>query len=218
MTAFQDNAFQNDAFAVSDRLVPAPIPGDANYRDHAAEMLARLPEQYRRKTDDPNNIEKLLTVIAGEFQAFEAAYQQVLTQRGIDNAIGQQLDDLGALVGEPRSGLDDETYRRRVRARISVHRSKGTFKDVITVTKLIVFDDAATIRVEPQNYATVVVHVEDVAVSNNVADAALFGFLQKTVAAGVRAILHTGTTDPSTWFGFDGAPGYDDGFFTDSRG
>ncbi len=28
---------------------PLPVPGDAGYRDHVAEMLARLPERYRRK-------------------------------------------------------------------------------------------------------------------------------------------------------------------------
>jgi hypothetical protein len=209
-----DDSFDSD----SANPVPAPQPGDLNYRDHAAEMLDRLPEQFKRKTDDPNNSEKLLIATAGEFQAFEKAYQQVKTQRTIDNAIGQQLDDLGALVGEPRNGLDDDTYRRRVRARITVHRSKGTLEDVVTVTKLIVSDGAAAIRVEPQRFATVVVHVENVAVSNTIADTALFSFLQRTVAACMRIILHSGTTAPATWFRLDSGPGLDAGFFTDSRG
>lgn len=29
--------------------VPAPKPGDPDYRDHEAEMLARLPEQFKAK-------------------------------------------------------------------------------------------------------------------------------------------------------------------------
>jgi hypothetical protein len=199
--------------------VPAPLPGDPGYRDHGAEMLARLPEQFRRKTDDPNHNEKLLLAIAEQIQSLETACQQVLTQRTIDRGIGVQLDDIGKLVGEPRNGLDQETYRRRVRARISVHRSKGTIEDVIRVTTLVVFDDAATILVQPLPIAGVVVHVDGAVVSEAVADTVLFEFLQATVAAGVRVILESGTTPPATRFAFDGTgPGYDAGFFIDSRG
>lgn len=28
---------------------PAPVPGDATYRDHFLAMLARLPQQFREK-------------------------------------------------------------------------------------------------------------------------------------------------------------------------
>lgn len=187
-------------------------------RDNAAEMIARLPEHFRRKTDDPNPMEKLLTACAGEVQALWTACKQVLLQRTVDNAIGQQLDDIGKLVGQERDGLDDDTFRRRVRARISVHRSKGTFEDVIRVTSLIIFDDNATIRVEQQSYATIVVHVENVSVSATIADSTLFGFLQAVVGAGMRVLLHSGTTSPSTWFRLDTGPGLDSGIFTDSRG
>lgn len=165
-----------------------------------------------------NNISLFLTAIGGSIQSFETAAQQVLTQRTIDTAVGQQLDEIGFLVGEPRSGLDDDTYRRRVRARISVHRSNGLVSDIIKVTALIVFDDASIIRVESQDVLTVVVHVENAVVSNPVADIALLAFLLKTVAASVRVILHSGTSLPATWFRLDTGPGLDAGIFTDSRG
>jgi hypothetical protein len=199
--------------------VPAPLPGDPGYRDHAAEMLARLPEQFRRKTDNPNHNEKLLLAVAEQVQSLETACQQALIQRTIDRSIGAQLDDIGELVGERRNGLDQETYRRRLRARVAVHRSKGTIEDVIRVTNLVVFDDAARIRIQPLPIAGVIVHVEGTVVSESVADTVLFEFLQATVAAGVRVILESGTTPPATRFAFDGAgPGYDAGFFIDSRG
>lgn len=200
--------------------VAAPVPGDALYRDHAEQMLERLPDQFRSKTDATNNIAKMLTAISVPVQDLETACQQVLRQRSIDNAIGAQLDAIGRIVNEARGGADDDNYRRRVRARISVHRSKGGHEDLIKVTDLIVFDDDAYIHVIPQTPATVIVRVEDVAVSDSVADTVLFGFLQDTVATGVRVILESGSHSPEEWFTFDSttAHGYDNGFFIDARG
>lgn len=183
--------------------------------DHAVEAIDRLPEQFKGKT----NIEKLLSAINVSVQDLENAAQQVLLQRTIDNAVGAQLDAIGVIVGEARAGLDDETYRRRVRARISVHRSKGTVDDLIRVTDLVVFDDDATIRVQQTPVATVIIHVEGAIVSDELADTTLFSFLTATAAAGVRVVLHSRSVDPDTVFRFDGAgPGLDEGFFSDTRG
>ncbi len=42
-----------------------------------------------------------------------------------------------SLVGEPRKGRDDTTYRRFIRARIRINRSEGTAKDIFDVLGLI---------------------------------------------------------------------------------
>lgn len=197
--------------------IPAPQPGDPGYRDHAEQMLARLPEQFRR---EGNNISKILLALADPVQQLDAACKQALHQLDLDNAVGVHLDVRGKIVDELRNGLDDDTYRRRIRARIAVHRSKGTIEDIIRVTRLVVFADSARIRVLPQRNTSVVVRVEDAVVSEAVADAVLFGFLTKTVAAGVRIVLESSTVLSAESFSFDDAAGLglDGGSFIDARG
>jgi hypothetical protein len=198
--------------------VPAPQPGQPDYRDHIAEMLERLPEQFRSQTDSGNNIEQVISAIGSAVQDLEQALQQVLTQRSIENAVGAQLDAIGSIVKETRRGLDDETYRRRVRARIVANRSNGTLEDLIRVTDLVLLDDLAVIRVLPRPVANVIVRVEAVAVTNTLADAVLFEFLQHAAAAGVRVVLESGTAPPAQWFRLDTGPGLDRGIFIDARG
>lgn len=198
-----------------------PEPGDARYRDHVAEMIARLPGQFRTKTDEPNRVERLLTALGGSVQDLWQVMQAVLLLRTIESAAGAQLDVLGRIVKERRDGLDDDTYRRRVRARIAVHRSRGTVEDLITITRLVVLVEGALIRVVVEAIASVVVHLENAAVTDAIADTVLFGFLQAAAAAGVRVILHSGSGDPAGWFTLDAsdnARGLDNGLFTDTRG
>lgn len=223
-TAFDSIAFDSDAFAVQAPATPffaVPQPGDARYRDHVAEMIARLPGQFRSKDDAQNNVEKFLTAVGGSVQDLWQAMQHVLLLRTIESANGAQLDVLGKIVKEPRNGLDDETYRRRVRARIAVHRSKGTVEDLIKVTELVLLDDAVLIRVVPEPVGSVVIHLENAAIADTIADTVLFGFLQAAAAAGVRVILHSGSADPADWFTLDttsDSEALDNSFFTDTRG
>ncbi len=158
-----------------------------------------------------NNISKLLTAICSAgVQPIEECLQQLLTQRALQTAIGAQLDAIGLIVGRPRAGLDDETYRRYCRAAISVHRSKGRISDVLGVANLAIFDEMARYVVEPRPVATALVRVEDIAVSDALA-AVTFAFLSHTVAAGMRLMLDYGVAPPAEWFRFDIGPGFNDG-------
>lgn len=170
--------------------------------DHVEEALARLAEQDRR---DPN-IVALLTALVSPFNTLESAHQQLLTQRSVDTAIGAQLDVLGRIVNEARGGLDDETYRRYIRARIRTNRSQGVVEDLIRIAHLIVDDLNARIVVEQPGVAGVIVRVVDVAVTAVVADAAIV-FLRAAVAAGVRLILETSIAAPAATFTLDGGAG-----------
>lgn len=142
-----------------------------------------------------NNIRKLLRVWLSGVQGLEYALQQLYTERNIDNAIGAQLDVLGVIVGQPRNGLIDDTYRRHIRARISANRSKGTLKDLLTVADLVVFDDNAYYHVRRQRGGALHFKVEDVIVGPPAGDAgvhdALIDFLGVTAAHGVRVMLET---------------------------
>ncbi len=161
-----------------------------------------------------NNISKLLTALLTPVQDVENALQQLLTERSVDVAVGEQLDVLGRLVGQLRGGYEDDLFRRLIRARISVNRSKGTISDVLTVSELVIDDDTATREVDNQGMACVVLRILGAPLEDDIADI-LIKMLRDTVSAGVRIILeYSPVADPSTWFQWDTPDqGWDDGFF-----
>ena len=182
--------------------------------DHVTEALDRLPDQVR---NDPNVI-ALLTALVRPFQTLETAQQQLLLERSVDTAIGTQLDTIGRLVGQAREGLDDDTYRRYIRARIRTSRSRGIVEDLITIARLVVDDVVASVVVDQQGIATVVLRIEDVTVSETVAEAAIT-FLRVAVSAGVRLIFEHSEGTPAATFALDAdvAPTVGLGFETPYR-
>lgn len=153
--------------------------------DHVAAALARLPEQFKSKT----KIVQLLTALATPAAAIEDAFWQLLVERGVDSAIGVQLDQLGVVVGQERGGLSHSDYRRFIRARIAANRSRGNFEDLIRVANLVINDDTATIETETQN-GTVVVRLRAILVTDSLAGIVL-SFLQDAVSGGIRVVLES---------------------------
>lgn len=157
-----------------------------------------------------NNTEKLVATLATPFQSLENALRQLLLERSIDTAIGAQLDVIGRLVGQARNGLDDDTFRRYCRARITVNRATGVIEELITVTDLIVYDDDGQYEVIGQGTATVKVTINNLAITEGLADILLL-FLKNTVSAGVRLVVQYGISAPAGWFRLDSGPGLDQG-------
>lgn len=96
------------------------------------EGLDRLLEQYKGK----ENIETLLTMYLDSVQEFEDAVFAVKLAFMLEDAVGEQLDFLGAIVGEGRNGKEDELYRVWIGVRIRLNRSFGTPTDVIECLRL----------------------------------------------------------------------------------
>jgi len=157
------------------------------------------------------NIAKLLIAICGSaVQPIEDCLRQLLDQRSLETAIGAQLDAIGVIVGQPRIGLDDDTYRRYLRATIATHRSRGTVEDLLRVISLVIFDDDAHYAVLPQPVATVLVRVLDIALTDALAQIA-YTFLARSAATGIRIMLEFGESPPAQWFTFDTGPGFNQG-------
>jgi len=80
-------------------------------------------------------VEALAVSLPKQLTIVEATLDQLKNERSIDTAIGIQLDKVGEIVGEPRNGRDDETYRQYIRFRVFINVSKGRPHDVIYATR-----------------------------------------------------------------------------------
>jgi hypothetical protein len=102
---------------------------------HVAEALDNLVELFKEKP----KLASTITAFVGQVQDIEDALQQLLTDRGIDAALGAQLDGLGSIVGAARQGrTDDEIYRQAIKARIGINTSIATGESILEV--LFLFD------------------------------------------------------------------------------
>lgn len=109
------------------------MPSLTHDSEHVTRGVARLIDRYRHERTSA-----LLASWLGEVQAVEDALWQLLVERSVDSAVGAQLDVLGAIVGQPREGRDDETYRLWISARNMVSRSSGTTTQVLAIARQIV--------------------------------------------------------------------------------
>ena len=111
--------------------------------EHATRGVERLIERYRRPRTSA-----LLESWLAEVQAVEDALWQLLVDRSLETAEGYQLDVLGRIVGEPRRGRDDATYRVWIEARNLVHRSSGTTTQMLAIVRKLL----PTIGLELEEY------------------------------------------------------------------
>lgn len=101
--------------------------------DHASKARGNLIEQFK----SCENIEALLDVFSAQVQDLEDVLFELIDNRFLDDAVGEQLDGLGRIVNLQRNNLDDDTYRTQLKAQIATNASSGTVEDVVAVVSLI---------------------------------------------------------------------------------
>lgn len=101
---------------------------------HVEDGEARLIEAFKNKP----LVKAVLRVSLLRVQHFEDVLWSIYTGVWLPNAIGVQLDNLGAIVGEPRKGRDDDLYRLWVKARILANRSNGKQQELLAVLRLLI--------------------------------------------------------------------------------
>ncbi len=101
---------------------------------------------------------------------------------------GVQLDRIGRLVGQPRSGADDDHYRYYLRAKIRANKSNGSPDDLIAVFKAMLGATELPFY-QPGSNASFILRLST-PMTEAVAAIALY-FLRIAKQAGVRALLET---------------------------
>lgn len=86
---------------------------------------------------DHPNIQTLCLVFAVLFSRLDVKLQQVVFARGVDGSTGGELDNWGAMVGQPRNGASDALYRAVIKAKARSSLGSGNISDFFDVAILI---------------------------------------------------------------------------------
>lgn len=163
---------------------------------HIADAKERLLFQYKGKA----NIEALLDSLGGQqIQDLENILFDINTRLDIDNSEGVQLNNIGLIVGQPRNGQDDITYRLFLKAKAGVNVSEGDVERVLSVWKIIT--GGSVIQVIDV-YPAGVELSSDIPVPDALASDA-FALMQDVVSAGVSVV--SSIISPENAFGFEGS-------------
>ena len=107
---------------------------------HQATALNRLLEQYKDKA----RLKTLVDIFAQQMQEVEDVLWDLYIKRTIDEAEGDQLRILGRIVGLTKGATGDDDFRILVRAQIKVLSSRGTYKDLLALIRLVIGTDPST--------------------------------------------------------------------------
>ena len=92
------------------------------------EFLNFLTQQYKTK----EKFKAILQASAQQSNDFETALLELRDEYYLSTAIGVQLDVIGDILGLPRDGRDDESYRTLLRVKANLNISAGTPESLIT--------------------------------------------------------------------------------------
>lgn len=172
--------------------------------DHIARAEARLLEQYKQS----ERIRGIISDITIQVQQIEDMLFDVLDGRTIDTAIGQQLDNLGKILGLNRvPGQSDEEYRTLLKAQIIVNVSNGEPSQVINFFKILT--NAMQIYLGDLAFGEVSVMSELVLTQDDVD--LYFKQIKRVLGAGIR-VESLGTFDIAEPFAFAGTYAIGRGF------
>jgi hypothetical protein len=155
--------------------------------DWSSRLKSRLYEQFKYK---PNFV-AWAEMIARQVQDLEDATQALRTIISIDDSVGPQLDNLGRIIGQVRTGIDDATYRLYLRARIAANKSNGTAENIYRVFRALFGNIGFTIRQGGNKSFALTIRTPLTAAQVAVA----VSFLRDSKEAGARANLEYTTVD-----------------------
>lgn len=131
-------------------------------------------------------MEGILRSYAIQLQELEDVFFQLLLLKSIEDSSGVQLDGLGAIVGEPRDGRDDDEYRPAIASRVLINKSSPTVEQILAVFNSI---NSRLYTIQDRGYATFELEISGSSTTMGLAIVKLLQILQEVKAAGVRAKL-----------------------------
>ena len=147
--------------------------------NHVEQGLERRLEQWKSK----ENLEKVLSALMVGIQEIETMFFDLLDGRlDINLAIGEQLDQIGEIVGQDRLNFDDDFYRILLLARIGINVSNGEPERIIDTLKLL----TSANFVHYMNLSDAEIAVGSDGVINPLSVDFLITNLQRVVMGGVR--------------------------------
>lgn len=167
--------------------------------DHEERAVNRLASQFRKPL-----IEGMLKALVKPMQGIEDAGKDVQELRWLDTATGVQLDLFGTIVGEPRGGKEDETYRRFLRARILINTSEGLAEQVIKIFNTITLSTKTYYATYRPAEITLMANV-DLLTLGVISAQQVLELTRQGVAGGVN-LYHVGSYDADNPFVFDEDP------------
>jgi hypothetical protein len=191
--------------------------------NHDAIGLDRLLEQFSGSV----NLRALLSTYLGSAQDFEDTAYQIINARSLDIVSGHRLDGLGQIVNVPRSGLNDEEYRLRIRAELAVLTSQGSIEDLTAILQLLLgMPSPPDIQIDEYYPKAIYMRArdwivdEDPAVIGNllrraVSAATYLQFIYTSVEADDDDLFRFSDTNGASEFG--SSHGYSNGLFTGAR-
>lgn len=97
--------------------------------DHSQDAIDHLIPDY----DNVPRLEAFLRAAGAQLTQAEGQALALHRQKALAYAEGIYLDNLGDIVGEPRQGRDDDTYRLYIGIRILVNNSEGDWDSLYAI-------------------------------------------------------------------------------------
>ena len=143
-----------------------------------------------------------MTALVGPVQELEDELSGMNTARYLPDAIGQQLDNIGIIIGLPRPvGATDAEYIQLLYGKIAEDISQGTPEQAIRVFQL--FTQSTLIILDEYHNASLILEGNWTAASQAVVDQ-IIDIIQNTIPVGVRCdgLIGFDSTDA---FAYDGS-------------
>jgi len=90
-------------------------------------------------------VSDFITPFLNAFNSAEITAAEMLTRFDYDAASGKALDDIAGLINVQRLVADDDTVRRRIRARVALNNCDGTLEGLKQALKLLLNADIVRI-------------------------------------------------------------------------
>jgi hypothetical protein len=177
----------------------------AKVTDHAAQAVARFVAQFKSKPD----LASVISIFSDKIQELEEVFFQLLNERALDVAVGQQLDNIGKIVGLDRNGLDDAKYRSRLAGHIKFLISSGTPENVLAVVFNASFEESALQYIDEFLAGFTIKALDTITVGGP----SLAALLNNARPAGVRSIFEWFVSPFEDIYRFDTGPGFETGYF-----